>query len=126
MMPLLIRNVILNLFDVRCAHGKYAVSGLPREIRNSPALSFNPERGCAFQLAHKLRLCDLASEAHEEMHVVGGAADKNRLTLMAGGNTGKVGVEGCPQFRVLQKPRAFLRGKHDMSIHHGKRLRHGE
>jgi len=101
MMFLLVENVVDRVFDTRNANAKGAESFLPREVRRAEGWIVFPKPfgRVALEKLHNLGNRHGGRQAHQEMDVVGDAADGESLDAVVARNATQIRPEAFADFR---------------------------
>src|SRR4051812_29842016 len=103
MMLFLLGNVTGELRQIRLAHRKCGVTGLPLEIRVIPALLLEPDAGDALDLLCPIRLADRAPLTAQQMDVILDAADSQWCALQLLGRGAEIPVQRITNCEVTRE-----------------------
>jgi hypothetical protein len=122
MMLGLVRDVFLHLRPRRRANGECTVAFLPRKIAQLD-LVMNPDRRSLFQLPHEIGKTMRRLQPHQQMHMIGHAADTLRKPAKSSHRAAEVFVEAFAPSSVDER-NTILRGENDVVMQSEERRGH--
>jgi len=124
MMLGLVRDVFLHLRPRRRADGESPVSFLPRKLAQ-PNLFMHPDGRCLLQLPHEIRQAVSGLQPHQQMHMIGYAADTLGIPAKSSHGASEVFVKAISPCDVDERS-AILRGENDVVMQSKERRGHND
>lgn len=120
MMDRLIFDVGAHSLQIRCAHGKYPVSGLPREFFNMGKTLLNPEVGTSLEFFHQIRLGNAAPQLDQKVDMIRNSTNQNGRTVTVLGDASEKSMDLPADIRVGQKRKPRFGGEDDVQKDFGQ------
>ncbi len=122
MMLGLVRDVFLHLRSRRRADGEGTVAFLPRKLTQLD-LVMHPDRRSLFQLPHEIGKTMRRLQPHQQMHMIGHAADTLRIPAKSSHRAAKVFVKAVSPCSADER-NTVLRGENDVVMQSKERRGH--
>lgn len=124
MMLGLVRDVFLHLRSRCRAHRECSVAFLPGEL-SQPDFLMHPDRRCLLQLSHEIRQTVRGLQSHQQMHMIGHAADTLRESTQPSHGAAEVFMQSVPP-RGVDERHSIFGGKNDVVVQGKKRRGHSD
>src|SRR5262249_1891334 len=99
----LVADVLLDFGHAWLAHSEPTITLLPTEVAQRREGLVNPLRGPRLQVSQQISDSKIAREAHQHMHVLGHAIDRDGRAVEVFGDAAEEGME--PLFDLGRDPR---------------------